>query len=137
MHTQASLDGLSDKEFRDAYVDEHVRSFVAHQLRSIRKKRGLTQKQLAALLNKPSSVVSRLENVGYGKLTVQTLLDIAHKLDVGLVVKFSGFSEFLAVYGDLGQESMAVPPYSDARPLSTVSLTRKNPVAVAPTSGET
>lgn len=114
MHTQASLASLADKNFRDSYVDEHVRSFVAYQLRSIRKNRKLTQKQLANILSKPPSVVSRLENVQYGRLNVQTLLEIAHKLDVALVVKFSDFQEFLTAYTDISENRLAIPPYDES-----------------------
>lgn len=112
MHTQPSLDSLRDKDFRDAYVDEHVRTFVAYQLRSIRKERKLTQKQLAGILGKPASVVSRLENVEYGRVTIQTLLNIAHRLDVALVVKFAEFSEFLSAYSELSHTDLATRPYS-------------------------
>jgi transcriptional regulator with XRE-family HTH domain len=104
---------MADKEFRDAYVDEHVRSTVAHQLRCLRRARGLTQRQLAKVLDKPPSVISRLENLSYGKLTVQTLLDIARRLDVALVIKFAGFQEFLNAYADLSPKSLTVPNYDE------------------------
>jgi len=110
-HNRAAL---RDKEFRDAYVDGHVKSYIPFQLRAIREKMGLTQKAFAERIGKPQSVVSRLENTEYGKVTVQTLLDIARGVDVALVVKFASFREFLATYDDLSAEAMAVEPYSAA-----------------------
>jgi hypothetical protein len=56
----------------------------------IRKLRGSTsQTAFGQLIGKPQSVVSRLEDAAYGKVTLQTLLDIAAALDVGLSVKFT------------------------------------------------
>ncbi len=115
MTTPHDRAALRDKEYRDAYVDGHVKSYIPYQLRAIREKLGLTQKAFAERIGKPQSVVSRLENTEYGKVTVQTLLDIAHGLDIALVVKFASFPEFLATYDDLSAEAMAVEPYdSDA-----------------------
>jgi len=112
MTPHADLVELSDKEFRDAYVDEHVRATIAYQLRSIRRKRGWSQKKLAAILEKPQSVVSRLENVTYGKLSIQTLIGIAQKLDIALIVKFADYKEFLAAYADVSDTALAVEEYN-------------------------
>ena len=114
MHTQAELTALADKDYRHAYVDDHVRSMLAYQLRCIREKMGLTQKAFGKLIGKPASVVSRLENTDYGKVTVQTILDIADKLDVAVVVKFASFPEFLSSYKDLSPASLAVASYGES-----------------------
>jgi transcriptional regulator with XRE-family HTH domain len=112
MTTPHDRAALRDKDYRDAYVDGHVTSYIPYQLRAIREHLGLTQKAFAERIGKPQSVVSRLENTEYGKVTVQTLLDIAHGLDIALVVKFASFPEFLATYDDLSAEAMAVEPYA-------------------------
>ena len=104
---------LRDREYREAYVEGHVKSYIPYQLRAIREKLRLTQKAFAERIGKPQSVVSRLENTEYGKVTVQTLLDIARRLDIALVVKFASFREFLAAYADLSADAMAVEPYSE------------------------
>ena len=103
---------LRDREYRETYVEGHVKSYIPYQLRAIREKLRLTQKTFAERIGKPQSVVSRLENTEYGKVTVQTLLDIAHGLDIALVVKFASFPEFVATYRDLSAEAMAVEPYA-------------------------
>lgn len=128
-HNRAAL---REKEFRDAYVEGHVKSYVAYQLRAIRERLGLTQKALAARIGKPQSVVSRLENTEYGKVTVQTLLDIAHGLDVALVVKFASFPEFLATYDDLSASALAVEPYqATERPDINKFLGDKSQIRIA------
>ncbi len=113
---------LRDREYREAYVEDHVKSYIPYQLRAIREKLRLTQKAFAERIGKPQSVVSRLENTEYGKVTVQTLLDIARGLDIALVMKFASFPEFLAAYADLSAETMAVEPYSAGEETSFASL---------------
>ena len=53
-----------------------------------------SQRAFGELIGKPQSVVSRLENEEYGKLTLQTLLDIAEKLDIALEVRFVDYPAF-------------------------------------------
>lgn len=115
MYTQAELNSLEDKDYRDSYVDSHVKSSVAYQLQCIRENLGLTQKDFALLVGKPQSVVSRLENTEYGKVTVQTLLDLAHRLDISLIVRFASFTEFLQSYSDVSPERLAVDDYTTSK----------------------
>ena len=128
---------LRDREYREAYVEGHVKSYIPFQLRAIREKLRLTQKAFAERIGKPQSVVSRLENTEYGKVTVQTLLDIARRLDIALVVKFASFREFLAAYADLSADVMAVEPFaaeespSLANLQSAARLEKKNAESVA------
>jgi hypothetical protein len=54
------------------------------------------------------SVVSRLENPDYGKVTVQTLLQVAIALDIALLVRFCSYPDFLAAIADVSPEAFAV-----------------------------
>ena len=83
------------KEYRDGYVASRVRTSIALQIRALREQRSLSQREFADRLGKPQSVISRLENTEYGRVSVQTLLDIAAALDIALVVKFCALREFL------------------------------------------
>jgi hypothetical protein len=86
---------LSDKEYRDAYMSAHTRRFLAQQMRSLRG--DLSQAEMGVLLGKPQSVVSRLEDPTYGKLTISTALEIAAKTNRALLVQFvdpKTFAEF-------------------------------------------
>jgi transcriptional regulator with XRE-family HTH domain len=56
---------------------------------------GLTQKEMAEKIGKPQSVISRLEDDEYGKVSVQTLLDVAQAVDVALLVQFVSYPDFL------------------------------------------
>jgi transcriptional regulator with XRE-family HTH domain len=99
---------LRQKNYRDAYVAEHVRRGIAHQIRALRDQRKWNQGRLSQLLGKPQSVVSRLEDPSYGKVTVQTLLELASVFDVALQVRFISYSSFLQQTRDLTISSMKV-----------------------------
>jgi hypothetical protein len=77
---------LTDKEFHDSYTASQLKSSLAEQIKALRG--DMSQQEFGKLLGKPQSVVSRLEELHYGKVTIQTLLDIAAKLDVVLAVQF-------------------------------------------------
>lgn len=104
---------LRRKPYRDAYVSEHVRRGIAAQIRALRDQRGWNQGKLSDLLGKPQSVVSRLEDPGYGKVTVQTLLEIASAYDIALQVRFVSYSTFLQQTRTLTGASMQVPSFQD------------------------
>jgi transcriptional regulator with XRE-family HTH domain len=84
------------KTYRDPYLRTKVRGLIAYQFQALREKTGLNQTDFAEKIGKTQSVVSRLEDTEYGKVTVQTLLDVACALDVALVVKFASYPDFLS-----------------------------------------
>jgi transcriptional regulator with XRE-family HTH domain len=97
------------KSYRDGYLQSHVRGGIAYQIQALRDQLGLTQTDFAARVGKPQSVISRLENTEYGKVTVQTLLDIACSLDVALLVLFVSYPEFLERTQDMTAAGLQVP----------------------------
>jgi len=101
-----------DKAYRDSYVGATVRRFVAQQIRALRG--DLSQADFGHLLEKPQSVVSRLEDPAYGKLTIQTLLDIAAKLDRALIVQFVDYPTFMKFSGDFSELTLAPVAYDSA-----------------------
>jgi transcriptional regulator with XRE-family HTH domain len=81
-----------------------LRAFLADQIRALRG--DLSQKAFGDLIGKPQSVVSRLENEDYGKVTLQTLIDIAEKLDIALIVRFTDFPTFLHSTADVSESAL-------------------------------
>src|SRR6516162_7412090 len=81
------------EKFRKSYFARQLKIFLAAQIRALRGDR--TQTQFGELIGKPQSVVARLERESYGKVNLQTLIDIATKLDIALVVRFVSFPTFL------------------------------------------
>ncbi len=98
---------LHSKEYRESYVENHVRRWLAAQIRILREQEGRnwTQKNLAAKLGKPQSAVSRLEDPDYGKMTVSTLLELAAAFDVALAVRFVDFPCFVEMTRDLSRSA--------------------------------
>lgn len=97
---------FADKEYRDGYLHAHVRTSIAFQMRALRKKFNLSQKDLAVKTGKTQSVVSRLESADYGRMSVQTLLDVASGLNVALVVRFASYPEFLNQAANMAEKDM-------------------------------
>jgi hypothetical protein len=85
-------DSFSDRDFRASYTAHHLRAFLADQFCGLRG--DASQKEFGAWIGKPQSVVSRLENEDCGKVLLQTLIDVAARLDIGLVVRLSIFQRF-------------------------------------------
>ncbi len=106
-----STNALDNREFRASYMAHGLRAYLADQIRALRGNR--SQREFGRLIGKPQSVVSRLENEDYGKLTLQTLLDIAEKLDIALVIKFADFPTFLRAVADATQDAMSPKGYQD------------------------
>lgn len=96
MSDRNDLAKFDRKTYRDPYLRTKVRGLIAYQFQALREKTGLNQTDFAEKIGKTQSVVSRLEDTEYGKVTVQTLLDVACALDVALVVKFASYPDFLS-----------------------------------------
>ena len=104
---------VESKAFRDGYVFEHVRNGLAFQLRGIRDALGWSQAKMGQEVGKPQNVISRLEDPNYGRPNLQTLLEIASGLGMGLLVKFVPFSRLVQEYEDVSPEALAVARISD------------------------
>ncbi|MDX2205660.1 MAG: helix-turn-helix transcriptional regulator [Hyphomicrobiaceae bacterium] len=124
---QRLVEKLSKPEYRHAYVSEHVRRGIAHQVRAMREQpsRGWNQGELSRRLDKPQSTVSRIEDPGYGKVTVQTLLELAAAFDVALSIRFVDFPTFVSATRALTDASMQVDGFDVSQfkaPQSKASL---------------
>jgi transcriptional regulator with XRE-family HTH domain len=104
---------LRRKPYRDAYVAEHVRTGIAYQVRNLRDQRGWAQKKLAETMEKPQSVVSRLEDPDYGKLSVQSLLEVASAFDVALLIQYISYPEFLRCTRDVSPQALEAESFDE------------------------
>jgi transcriptional regulator with XRE-family HTH domain len=118
-------DELAEKEMRHAYLSAQTRTKLINQIRAIRNERGWSQGQFAEILGKPQSNVSRLENREYGSFTLNTLFELASAFDVGLIVEFVPYENFLLHTRDLSTENLQVSRFS-RRALDV--LTRDSPM---------
>ncbi len=100
---------LDDRAFRASYMEHHLKAFLADQIRGLRG--GMSQTDFGRLIGKPQSVVSRLEDESYGRITLQTLIDIATRLDIAFVGRFVDFPAFLEATMDFSEAAVTPRPY--------------------------
>jgi|SRR6516162_3167185 len=91
------------KKSRNRKYSDHTRRLLAGQMRAFRGER--SQSEFGALIGKQRTQVSRLEDPAYGKWTLQSLFEVADKLDVAVFVRFVDHSTFLRLSEAMDQES--------------------------------
>ena len=134
----------NSKAYREAYVNEHVKTSVPLQIRHLREQLELTQTQLAEQAKTTQTVISRLEDPNYGNLTLNSLLRIAAALDIGLLVKFVPFSRLLLEFQELSPQALSATSFTEELPIlrawavnaknTTLQLGYENKIAVLTTS---
>ncbi|HEM7889458.1 MULTISPECIES: helix-turn-helix transcriptional regulator [Burkholderia cepacia complex] len=108
------LEKLRKKPYRDAFTKAHLVQGLAFQIKELRLSHNLTQEQLAKALELGSqSAVARLEDPGYGRMSLQTLLKVASYFDVALLTKFVSYSKLIQETEDLSPEAIAPKPFND------------------------
>lgn len=100
------IKAFQDKEYADAYIDEFLNSYIATQIKVLREKRGLTQKDLAELTGMKQSRIALLENVNYNKWSITTLKKLSEAFDVTLKVSFETFSDTIKDIENFCRESL-------------------------------
>ncbi|MHB1679964.1 MAG: helix-turn-helix domain-containing protein [bacterium] len=79
---------LKDKELAKDYYKELEKARIAIEITHFREKLGITQKELAKIINTTQSVIARLENPEYKKYSLSTLRKVAEALKLELNVSF-------------------------------------------------
>lgn len=106
---------LKNKEYRDAFVSEHISTGIPFQMRALREQeeRKWSQKELGKRAGMLQERISVLEDPDYGKFNIATLKKIASAFDIGLVVRFVPFSELAEWELNLSPESLNVPSFNE------------------------
>jgi transcriptional regulator with XRE-family HTH domain len=100
-----------DKEYRHAYADESLNTYIATQIKVLREQQGLTQKQLADLTGMAQPRIAVLEDINYSSWSINTLRRIAEAFDLRLSVKFETFSSLIPEIETFSRESLAREPF--------------------------
>ena len=101
------------KKYREEFVASQVKRGIPFQIRSLMKKKGLSQDRLAELSGLTQGVVSRAANPNYGNLTLNTIIRIAAGFDVAFVGRFVLFSELGKWFTSLSEESVQVETFAE------------------------
>jgi hypothetical protein len=109
---QSLAEKFRDKRYREGYVAAHTRGVLADQMRNFRG--DLSQADYAAKIGKQKTVVGRLENPAYSGWSLRTMLEIARKEDVAVLVRFVDFPTFLGFTDDMSDESLRPRAYDQA-----------------------
>jgi hypothetical protein len=98
-----------DEQYRNSYVASHNRGVLAQQMRNFRG--DLSQADYAEKIGKQKTVVGRLENPAYEGWSFRTMLEVARKEGVAVIVRFVDFPTFLKYSGDLSDAALNPRPY--------------------------
>jgi transcriptional regulator with XRE-family HTH domain len=104
---------FQDKEYRDAYADDFLNTFVATQIRVLREERKMKQEDLAQLVGTKQSGISRLENVNYSSWKTDTLRKVARALGVRLRISFETFGNLIDDSARFNPENLMRPKFED------------------------
>lgn len=111
---EQQIEALKDKEYRDLYVAEHIRTGIAFQIRAMREDREWTQSELGQRAEgMAQETISLLEDPDYGRLTLRTLRRLASALDVALIVRFTPFSDLVDWIVNLTPQRLAPPSFDE------------------------
>lgn len=86
---------FQDKEYRYAYAESFLNTKLASQIRVLRQQRGMTQNQVAEVMNIKQPGYARFEDVNHSVWKTDTLWDIARALDVRVNISFETFGSLI------------------------------------------
>ena len=103
---------LRNKEFRHAYFEKSLKAYLSNQIRTLRG--DATQNEFAQELGTSQSVVARMEDENYGKLNTQTLIEMANKKEMALIIKFVDYPTFLRHTADMSEAALRPRPFDSS-----------------------
>jgi transcriptional regulator with XRE-family HTH domain len=104
---------LSNKNYRDAYVEESVKTSMPFQIKALREQRDWSQAILGKQTSMKQNAISRIESAEYGALGINTLLRLASAFDCALLVKFVPFSRLLSEFEDVSSKALEVSAFGE------------------------
>lgn len=112
----------TSREYREAFVDEAIRSRITAQIAALRAREGGDYKTFAEKLGKKVAWAYRLEDPNMPLPTISSLLEVAAACDIGVDVRFCRFSDLIRDVSSLNSEAFSIPSFEEE--LKTASLWR-------------
>ena len=100
---------FDNTEYRNAWLSGHIKQLLSAQFRALRGKQ--LQADFGERIGRSQSNVARYESPSYGNLTINTLLDVAQKLCLGLQIRFVPFSQTVEDAKNLSPDDLAPLDY--------------------------
>lgn len=104
---------LKNKEYRDAFVSEHIDTGLPFQIKALREEREWSQEKLGNKAGMHQERISALEDPNYAKFTLKTLKRLASAFDVALMVVFVPFSKLLDWESNLSPEALQAVAFEE------------------------
>lgn len=99
--SETFLRQLADKEMRTAFVADQVRAHIALLIRALRENKNWTQAELGQRAGTSQNVISRFEDPDYGKMSLQSLLQIAEAFDLPIWIDIPEWDDWLALTSEV------------------------------------
>ena len=109
---------LKKKPYRDVFFQSWTQDEVAIQIKSLRKKRKLLQRDLGVATGMKQSAVSRLEQAEYSRWSFQTLLRLAKALDARIRIVLEPAEDVIRQY-EQQENQVADLTLNEARELAS------------------
>lgn len=105
---------LEDAEFRNGFVADRMRTRFALLIRSLREQMGWSQAELGERMGKPQSVISRLEDPDYGRLSTKTIFEVAAAFGLPVYIDLPNWDEWFRLMEDVSARAMVRQPFNAA-----------------------
>ncbi len=114
---------FGDAEYRDAYAESFVNTYIAAQIKVLREERPLTQGELGEKVGTSQPGIARFENVNYSSWKVETLRKLARALNVWLRISFEEFGTLPSIIEGFNKEALVRLPFDKDPVFSSVCET--------------
>src|ERR1039458_2356309 len=101
------------EEYRYAYSEDFLNTWVATQIVALREQRKLSQTELGKLIGTKQPGVSRLENVNHSTWKTETLKRIARALGVRLKISFETFGSLMEEDANFSRRFLMRPEFDN------------------------